>query len=539
MILELRIQNLILIEHADIVFGQGLNVLSGETGSGKSAIMEALQLICGERADAGVIRKGSSKGICEVIVQPPEVPGLFQILDDAGVEHTSKEPLILRREITSSGKSRALINDHAITISQLKQIASFLFEIAGQHANQLLLSTDQHRRILDDFAGLGDVTRQFQKDWNHENSVRKQLNTMVQNESARLREIERIEFEIEEISAAHLKDGEEEELFAEYTLLTNAEERSGKASEVLNGINGEKNGLLATMRKHKNLLEQLEHLDPNIAEAVKLHCNALLEMEEIGYLLNQYLSHIESNPEKLIPLDERLKLINALKRKYGGSILEVQKYFDGIKNRLKELECADHHIENLREELAKVESENDQKAAVLTAKRKEGLIKLEKEVQAELVTLNMPKAVFQVELSQQARSGSGDEKIEFYLVPNIGEHRIPIKDCASGGELSRILLALQTLLAGKASIPTLIFDEIDANVGGSTAVVVGEKLKQIGTRHQVLCITHFPQVAQYGDHHLQISKNEVDGRTLTQVKVLDKKARAKEIDRMSGKKAKG
>ncbi len=535
MILELKIQNLILIEHAEIVFGQGLNVLSGETGSGKSAIMEALQLLCGERADVGVIRKGSIKGTCEALISPPMTPELFQFLNEIGIEYTPKEPLIIRRELASSGKSRALVNDQAITIAQLKQISSFLFEIAGQHANQLLFSTEQHRRILDDFAGLSEATRQFQKDWNHENSVRKQLNTMIQNESARLREIERIEFEIEELSSAHLKEGEEEELFAEYTLLTNAEERSNKASEVLNGINAEKNGLLTILRKQKNLLEQLEQLDPTINEAVKLHNNALLEIEETGYLLNQYLSHIESNPEKLNPLDERLKLINSLKRKYGGTIAEVQKYYDGIKNRLKELECADHHIENLREELAKVESENDQKAAILTAKRKEGLAKLEKDVQSELATLNMPKSVFQVELTQQARSGNGDEKIEFYLIPNVGEHRIPIKDCASGGELSRILLALQTLLAGKASIPTLIFDEIDANVGGSTAVVVGEKLKQIGARHQVLCITHFPQVAQYGDHHLQISKNEVDGRTLTQVKTLDKKARAKELDRMKGK----
>lgn len=535
MILELRITNLILIENAEINFGSGLNVLSGETGSGKSAIMEALQLLCGERADSGVIRKGASKGISEAVIHLPQSQSLHQLLEELEIDYSKNEPITLRRELSSTGKSRALVNDHVVTLAQLKQISSHLFEIAGQHANQLLLSTDQHRRILDDFIGLSDAVRQFHKDWSHETSVRRELNAMIQNESARLREIERIEFEMEELSAAHLKEGEEEELFAEYTLLSNAEERSQKANDLLNGFTGEKNGLLASMRKQKGLLEQLEQMDSSLAEAAKLHSNALIEVEEISYLLNQYVSQIDSNPEKLYPIDERLKLINSLKRKYGGTIADIQSYYNGIRDRLKALESADHHIENLREELAKIESENDQKAAQLTQQRREGIEKLGTELQQELAFLNMPKAVFQVELTPHARTSSGDEKIEFYLIPNLGEHRIPIKDCASGGELSRILLALQVLLAGKASIPTLIFDEIDSNVGGSTAVVVGEKLKQIGARHQVLCITHFPQVAQYADHHLQISKTEVDGRTVTQVRTLDKKSRVKELNRMSGK----
>jgi DNA repair protein RecN (Recombination protein N) len=362
------------------------------------------------------------------------------------------------------------------------------------------------------------------------------LEELVQSESARLREIERLEHESEELDNAAIKEGEEEELFAEYTLLANAEERSDKAREIYNGLTADKGGALGLLRKQKALFEQLECLDGTLSEAANLHRSALVELEEVGYLLNQYQSRIETSPDKSAAMEERLKLINTLKKKYGGSVQEVIAYRETIKKRLSDLENADHQIEALRAELAKAESENDQKAAALTKKRHEASSKLADAVQKELSSLNMPKALFYADLVPQPRTGAGDEKIEFFLAPNVGEHRIPVKDCASGGELSRLMLALQTLLAGKASIPTLVFDEIDANVGGATAVVVGEKLKRISRQHQVLCITHFPQVAQYSDHHLQISKTETeDARTVTLVTALDKKSRAKELNRMSGK----
>ncbi len=535
MIIELQITNLILIELAVIPFEKGLNVISGETGSGKSAIMAALQLLTGERADAGIVRNGALKGVVEASVVIPPKEELLQALEEMQIEFTSAEPLVMRREISSSGKSRALINDHAVTLGQLKFIGAYLIEIVGQHANQMLFSTDQHRSILDLYGDSTPLAARFQNSWIKENSVRKALQEMVQNEGARLREIERIEFEIEEIDTANLKDGEEEELFTEYTLLSNAEERVQKAREANNGLSGEKTGLLNALRRQKTLLEQLEKLDPSVAETCRLHQSALMELEEVSYLLNQYETRIDANPERLQPVDERLKLISQLKKKYGGSTSKVLEYLSIIKQRLVDLENSDHKIEALKEELAKIEGENDQLAAELSHFRKCAAMLLAKAMQTELAALNMPTAIFEVELSAQPRGVHGDEKVEFFLFPNVGEKRIPIKDCASGGELSRIMLALQTLLADKTSIPILIFDEIDANVGGTTANIVGEKLQNIGRNHQVLCITHFPQVAQYASHHLHIYKSEIDGRTVTQVRSLDKKGRIKELERMRGK----
>lgn len=534
MILELRIGNLILIETAEVYFKPHLNVLSGETGSGKSAIMEALQLIVGGRADTSIIRRGATKGSVEALIHPKYSRELKELLDAFDIEYSPEDSLLIRREIQSTGKSRALINDQVVTATQLKQVGDLLIDIVGQHANQGLLSTDYHRRLLDAFANLEEQSSYFQKEWQKENNLRKTLEDLVMGESARLRDIERCSFELEEIENAHIKEGEEECLFAEYTHLSNAEERSSKTREVMNGIVGEKNAVLPILRRQKGFLEQLQTLDPAIEEIVKLHQNAFLELEEVGHLLTQYHSRIEHNPSRLKPLDERLRLINSLKKKYGKSVADILGYANQLKQKLQHLQNTDHQIEAIKEDLAKIESQNDQLAAGLTCKRQAAIPLMEKALQKELASLNMPKAIFQVELSPQKRSASGDEKIEFFLIPNTGEHRIPIRECASGGELSRLMLALQTLLAGKAATPTLVFDEIDANIGGATAVIVGEKLKCIARQHQVLCITHFPQVASQADHHIQIAKTERDGRTHTQVTILDEHSRRMELKRMRG-----
>lgn len=534
MLKQLRIHNLVLVESAEINFQGGLNVLSGETGSGKSAIMNALNLITGERADVGLIRRDADKGIVEALFDVDKIPSIHRLLEESGIDHDRHEDLILRREISISGKSRALINNQLVQQALLRKVCAFLLDIVGQHANQKLLSTDAHRTILDLFGDLKSELSDFAKKWSEENALRSELEQLIQSESQRLREIEVCSMELEELQEAKLKEGEDEELFGEYTLLSNSEELASKVNEILQGLAGEKSAALTVLNKQKQAFEALVRIDPCLAEAHKAFQNAYIELQEISYSLRNYQAHIEYNPERIASVNERLSLISRLKRKYGSSMKEIQAYQTKTQERLEILQNADAQIADLRLQLGHIENQNNTTCLRLNQLRVHCSQKFEKALVKQLRALNMPKVEFHVEITSQKRNRFGDDHIEFYLTPNVGEHRIPIKECASGGELSRIMLALQTLLAGKEQIPTMIFDEIDANIGGETAVIVGEKLREIGSKHQVLCITHFHQVAKHASHHLQIAKKEKNGRTITSVKALNDEERQLEFARMLG-----
>lgn len=534
MLKELRLKNIVLIETAEISFSSGFNVLSGESGSGKSAIMNALNLIAGERSDATLVRRGADKGIIEAIFCVDGMNALMEILERAGIDHDESSDLCIRREVFATGKSRAFVNNQVAQLPILRQIADCLFEIVGQHANQKLLTLDYHRHTLDLFGDLKNEVQAFAKSWEEEIQVRKELEQLVNSEAQRLREIEICHMEVEEIEEAQLKDGEEEILFAEYTQLTNAEEIVQKASEINRLLSGEKTSVIGYLARMKGIFEQLLQLDPSLSEVVGTYLNASIELEEAAHMMRQYEHRIEHNPEKAAEYNDRLALITRLKKKYGSSIHEINEYLFLSKEKLKKLETVDARIEILQEKLKTLTEKNNSLSTCLTKHRTQIAKHFGEAVVEHLRALNMPKVEFHVEITSQKRSSSGDDKIEFHIIPNVGEHRVSLKDCASGGELSRIMLALQALLAGKEDTPTLVFDEVDANVGGETATVVGEKLKEIGQRHQVLCITHFPQVAKLAKHHLHIFKREVDGRTVTHVESLDAKSREKELTRMFG-----
>lgn len=532
MLKQLNIQNIILVESAQIAFEKGLNVLSGETGSGKSALINSLSLIAGERADVGMIRRGAEKGVVEAVFDIDALPQVIQALHDAGIDHASDEELIIRREIATNGKSRAFINNQMAQVGLLRTLTGYILEMVGQHANQKLLSLDNHREMVDLFGNLD--ARPFAQSWREENDLRTQLHELTHSETERLREIERYRVELDELQAAHLQENEEEELFKEYTLLSNAEERITKVAEILQMLSGERNAVLALLNRQNTTLEQLAQIDPSLSDTLQSYSNARLELQEVAHTLRNYQTRIEHNPERLATINERLTLIDKLKRRYGTSFADIHTYQMQITAKLQAFEQGDSHIETLRQRLEKLVAQNNIDAQQLTKKRQVAARALEQAVIDELRHLNMAKAQFHCQLSPQPRNRHGDDRLEFFLTPNIGEHPIAIKECASGGELSRVMLALQTLLAGKEKIPTLIFDEIDANIGGATASVIGEKLKAIGQQHQVLCITHFPQVAKQADHHLQISKEELGGRTVTTVRRLDAPSRKQELARMSG-----
>lgn len=534
MLKELRIFNIILIEAAEISFENGLNVITGETGSGKSAIMHALSLITGVRADSTIVRKGMEKGSVEALFEGSFSESLKQILDSAGITFDEEGGLIIRREISSNGKSRAFINNQLVQIALIKSVGECLVDIVSQHAGRHLLSIEAHRRIIDLYGDLEKEVSAFTESWERESDLQKKLNELVGNEAQRLREIEANLRELEELQEACLKDGEDEELFAEYSLLVNSEELAGKSAALLQMFNGERQSVIQLLNKQKGVFDELVALDASLAPTLEAFKTASIEMQEIAYTLARYNNRIECNPAHCGRLNDRLTLISQLKRKYGSTISEIHLYQQKLSKRLEELENSDADIERIKEELSQLSAINHKLASQISSKRKEAAKRFESEMVKQLVSLNMPKVEFQVEITAQRRSRVGDDLIEFFFVPNVGEHRIPIRECASGGELSRMLLALHVMLAGKGQIPTLVFDEIDEGVGGTTANLVGEKLCTLGINHQVLCITHFPQVAKRAALHLQISKAERKGRTATEIQALDEASRNHEISRMLG-----
>lgn len=534
MIKTLRIQNIILVEHAHINFSVGLNILTGETGSGKSAIMNGLGLAVGERSDVAMIRKGCEKGTVEAVFDCENDLILQKLLEECGIDCDSSQEIIIKREISISGKHRLFINHQPAQLVLLKKIGVHLANIVGQHANHQLFSIDFHREVLDLFGDLEPLLLKFKLRYEQESIIRKKLSELNNQEAQRLREIDRLKIEIEELDEAQLKKGEDEELFSEYSLLVNGKELSEKIQEINRALSGEKQAVLTVLNRTKGILDSLVTIDPNFRETALAFQNAFLELQEISHTMLKYQDSIQNDPYRIDTVNDRLSLINKLKRKYGTTIEEIQVYYEEIIAKLNFLENADIHMEELTAQLQKLEADTNTLAENLTSKRQDFSKKLSVALTKQLASLNMPKASFIVNVSSQKRTSHGDDKVEFFLQPNVGEHQIPLRDAASGGEVARVLLAIQTLLAGKAKIKTLIFDEVDANIGGETASIVGEKLREIASQHQVICVTHFPQVATKAHHHFQIYKHEKEGRTLTEVRSLDASSQPKELERMMG-----
>lgn len=534
MLKYLRIQNIILIESAEIEFVKGFNVISGETGAGKSAVMGALNLIAGERADLGMIRHEAEKGIVEAVFDIKFTPQISSVLEQGGIDFLENEELYIRREIISSGKTRAFINNQLVQLSLLRSVTGHLMNIVGQHANHHLFSLEHHREVLDLFAGIEKEVATFSMNWHQEIALQSRLEGLISGEAKRLREIEVCQRVLDELADASLKEGEEESLFNEYTFLSHTEETEAKIGGILDMLNGEKSNVLALLSRHKNQLDTLASRDVSLKEIAQSYEHSLLELREISHALRLYHSRLENRPERVAEINERLALINQLKKRYGSSIKEIQAFKEETKKNLNELENADLQIEELREKLDTCRKKNDQLALWIRQMRQNEAQKLADALKKELVSLNMPEVDFHIEVTGQRRGQTGDDHVEFFLLPNKGEQRVAVRHCASGGELSRLLLSLETILSGRGQIPILIFDEIDANIGGDTAKIVGKKLDTIGKHQQVICVTHFPQVAREAGHHLHVSKKVVEERTVTLIEALNASKRDKELARMSG-----
>jgi DNA repair protein RecN (Recombination protein N) len=527
MLKSLILENFILIENAKVSFDPGINVITGETGSGKTALIGALALISGGRVDYSKIRKGCTRAFIEAIFDTP--PALLPILEEAGIILDDGEELSIQRELQSTGKSRAFVANQSASSALLQKLAPHLFNKVDQHAHQILRSEEGQAAFLDLFIDAGPDVALFQQCWHEEKRLTALLRKSKQEVVEKEKNLAFYRYQKGEIEEVQLK-GEDEELFSEYERLSNKVTLTQTSAEILEGI---QETLSPKLRK---LFSPARALSSHsiLKELPDLITTAQVAFDEMVHSLTSFNASLDAEPERLSYLEERLKLIEALKKKYGPSISEILAFAKDLEEKIQRLELLDDHLQKIQEELLQAETKTLDVAGRLTAKRRAGAPILGRELSKALKSLNIPNAEVTIELLPMPRHSQGEDQTLFYLKANQGEKRVPIKDSSSGGELARLLFALTTLLAHKSASATLIFDEIDASVGGETATMMGQSLHGIAKARQVLIITHFPQVASIGENHLRICKIEKEGRTVGFIEPLGPLEREKELLRMMG-----
>ena len=551
MLTELSIENFALVDKQRLLFGPGLNILTGETGAGKSILLDALGLVLGERAGAEMVRHGAEKARVEaVFAVAGENEGgqrLRESLDAAGVETDEDGLLILSRDLSAAGKSQVRINGRAATVGMLKSIGDALVDIHGQHEHQSLLAVERHADILDAWCGPETLALKTAVAEAHGDlqAVRRELAALKQDARERARNLDLLSFQRDEIDAAAPKVSEEEELIGERLRLSSAEKLHAAATGAYAALHGgaaassgrggeESGGALDGLTTAVAEIEHAAKLDERLSPLLESLQNALYAGEEAARDVRAYRDEIEFNPERLDQIETRLDTLRTLKRKYGDTLEEVLRYRAEIGERLDVLENADERIAVLESLSASREKELDARAVRLTRARKKAAGPFADAVLRELTDLAMTATRFSVAVEARPPTAKGADHVEFLLSPNPGEPLKPLAKIASGGEISRVMLAMKSVLARIVAVPTLIFDEVDTGIGGRTGSVLGEKLARLGESAQVLCITHLPQIAARGRSHLYIEKHVHKQRTIVQVSCLDADARVQEIARMLG-----
>jgi DNA repair protein RecN (Recombination protein N) len=540
-LLELVVENYAVVDRLRVRFHSGLNLLTGETGSGKSLVVDALGLLLGGRASADMIRSGESRARVAGIFEVREHPAVRRLLEPAGFSIEDGE-LLVEREILASGKSRAFLGSRPVAVSLLRDLAPHLGDIHGQHDQQLLFSPDAHRDMLDAFAENAAGLCRLEELYTRWRAAGAELDEIETSEQEKLRLLDLWQFQRREIEDAALRADEDTALEAERRVLQNLgrlQENAGVAYEALYDSPA---SAVAQVRIAARRVDDLCRIDPSLAGVRENLQAANLALEDASYGLRDYLSGLEANPGRLEELESRLAAIEKLKRKYGESVEQVLAFLGQVRTRIDAVEHAGERMEALRKEQKALAAEYESQAAALSARRKQAARKLEKNVEAELATLAMERTVFRIEITAAAWSETGADKVEFLVSPNLGEEPRALEKVASGGEISRIALALKTCLAQPrarhdSSPRTLVFDEVDAGIGGGAAEGVGRRLKRLAAASQVLCVTHLAQIACFADHHYSVEKHESKGRTVATVAELDTEAKVREVARMlSGQK---
>jgi len=542
MLRELHIKNLAIIDDASANFEKGLNVLTGETGAGKSIIIDALCLALGERASTEVIRSGEKEAVVEAFFDiPPKLlnSSSRRFLQDLGIN--IENGIILKRILSAQGKNRAYINDSMVNVQTLSEISKGIIDVHGQYEYQSLLSPDNQLDMLDAYGGLLIERQEFTAIYETQTSLKQQIAELMQKEKERAQRLDILGFQVNEIETADLKIGEEEELSEEVKILSSASLLTELANQAYESLYSSDSACLTNLSKILNSLKEISNIDVRAADAVKSAEEAIPLLEETAYFLRDYKDSLNFNPERLEEIQTRLELIKGLKKKYGGNIQEVLDYREKGLRELDELQHSEEKLETLNAELKKLKNILTEKAQHLSKQRKAVAKKIEQQVISELSSLSMPDTRFSIQITQEAGDETADDfkanskgidKIEYLISPNIGEELKPLSKIASGGELSRVMLALKGILAKGDKIPVLIFDEIDAGIGGRAAETVGQKLKSLSASHQIICITHLPQIASYADTHLKIEKKIKAKRTTVEVRKIEKDERTVEIARM-------
>ena len=556
MIQELRIENFAILDHLELNFKNGLVILTGETGAGKSIIIDAVETLLGSRTDITMVRAGAEKAVIEATFEVPEA--VRQAVNDLlASEDLLDDPALvtLGREIRASGRSVARVNGRTVRVQLLKHLGEYLVDVHGQSEHLSLLRVSHHLDLLDSFANAGELRQAYTGIYKQIQAVRRELADLRQAESEAARRIDILNFQINEIESARLKPDEEKSLRDERNRLANAEGLSSLAQEALLALDeGGPDSPAATdlLGQAVRSVAGLARLDPNQANLEEQAQDIFERLEDLTLSLRGYLEGIEFNPKRLDQVEDRLNLIHNLKRKYSkGSAAAIQDVLVFAAEAHRQLDSITHAGERI-EILEKDETRLlDQLAAagqVLSLERRRAAQLLAQELEAELEHLQMSNARFQVEFRTRpdehgvlledgqrvAFESTGLEQVEFLVAPNPGEGLKPLVKIASGGETSRLMLAIKNVLARADQIPTLIFDEIDQGIGGRVGAVVGQKLWMLARRHQVLCVTHLPQLAAFGEQHLQVQKTIQDGRTTAQVKQLERESRLKELAEMMG-----
>ena len=532
---SLRIRNLALVEELTWLLTPGFTAVTGETGAGKSIIVGALKLILGERADKSLIRSGAESCTVEAVFALTDSQAINAKLEAQGVEPCEDASLILKRAFSTAGANRQFINGSPTTLAVLKQLGDGLVDLHGPHDHQSLLVDSQQLTLLDAFAGADDLLSDYAEKFTHLTRLTAAHADLSTSEASLERELDLLRHQVAEIDAAALRTGEEEDLLARYSIASNSQRLLELSTQVIGQLSLADDSILQRVSDIGRLIRDLERVDPGASRFTESHLRAATELEDLAQSLEDYAEEMDLDPRRLAELEERVSLIETLKRKYGGSVDEVITFGQIATDRLRKIESRGEELERLDREILAGKKSLLLTGKALGKKRASAAPKLTASVVTHLRDLGFKKAGFDVALHPlEDPSSHGLESVSFLFAPNPGEPLKPLKAIASSGEISRVMLAVKSSLATQDTVALLVFDEIDANVGGEIAHAVGAKMRSLAAAHQVLCISHLPQVAALADHQFVVTKEYADNRTHSRLQKVAGPQRVEEIARMLG-----
>ncbi|MBQ9647590.1 MAG: DNA repair protein RecN [Oscillospiraceae bacterium] len=530
----LHIENIAIIERADIAFARGFNALTGETGAGKSIVIDSLGAVLGQRTSRDLIRTGAPKAFVSAAFD--DVDANIPALAENGVAPEEDGTLLLQRELSADGKNVCRVNGRPITVAQLKSIGASLLNIHGQHEGTQLLDETQHLIYLDRFAHMEPRLEAYGALYDTLRETRREIEALQMDEAEKARRVDTLRHQIAELERAELKEGEEEALLARRNILRNSEKFIAAISEADYCLNGgdENGGAAPAIKQAGDAIHSLRALGDEFIDLSERLEALYSEAYDLAMTVRDKREEFDFSPEELDAVESRADLLYRLKKKYGGTVEEMLEYLARSKDELDRIEYAGDRIAQLEKKLNERQAAVAKAAKELSGARKSAAKTLEAEILRELAELDMPKVRFAIDFTEKEPDATGMDEVRFLMSANVGEELRPIHKIASGGELARIMLALKNVFASQESIMTMVFDEVDTGVSGRAAQRVAEKLAKVSREKQVLCVTHLPQLAAMADTHFSVEKGEENGRTLTKVTELDHAARAKELARLTG-----